>query len=97
MKRSQVAFLHLTVDFVSGLGLDFAASLVGRDCNEVDVVNCGDGVRISFGDSGFGELEVDIGSLFSVRLILVSKNLRRGEHEGVDVLPCFDSSLLPPE
>lgn len=92
MKRSQVAFLHLTVDFVSGLGLDFAASLVGRDCNEVDVVNCGDGVRISF-----GELEVDIGSLFSVRLILVSKNLRRGEHEGVDVLPCFDSSLLPPE
>lgn len=91
MNRSQVAFLHLAVDFGNGFDLDFGdGSFIISADNGVEVVVIGDGL----GDDGFVELELEVmGSLFSMLLVLVSKNLRRGEHEGVGVLLCFDSSV----
>lgn len=91
MNRSQVAFLHLAVDFGNGFDLDFGnGSFIISADDGVEVVVIGDGL----GDDGFVELELEMmGSLFSMILVLVSKNLRRGEHEGVGVLLCFDSSV----
>lgn len=91
MNRSQVAFLHLAVDFGNGFDMDFGdgSFTIGAD-NGVEVVVIGDGL----GDDAFVELELEMmGSLFSMLLVLVSKNLRRGEHEGVGVLLCFNSSV----
>lgn len=81
----------MAVDFGNGFDLDFGdgSFTIGAD-NGVEVVVIGDGL----GDDAFVELELEMmGSLFSMLLVLVSKNLRRGEHEGVGVLLCFNSSV----
>lgn len=88
MKRSQVAFLHLVVDFGIGFDLGFSASLTFGGGSG----NGRGGALVE--EESLGELQPEMGSLFSARLVFPSKNLNRGEHEGgVEDLVRFKSSF----